>query len=111
MAKNTSIHMETESDTDFSNYFINSFFSFSFFPRSILHLMKPCLVSDGCTSGEILVVSLTITSKIKATGLGYNPLDVSSRELDSQVTQLSAIIASSRDTQRRIYFLPTTPSG
>lgn len=60
---------------------------------------------------KTLVVSLTITSKIKATGLGYNPLDVSSRELDSQVTQLSAIIASSRDTQRRIYFLPTTPSG
>lgn len=31
MAKNTSIHMETESDTDFSDYFINSFFFFFFF--------------------------------------------------------------------------------
>lgn len=57
---------------------------------------------------EILAVSLI---QVKATGLGHTPLDVSSRELRSQVTQLSAIIASSRGTKRRIYFLPITPLG
>lgn len=91
--------------------------------------MKPCSVSDGCTSGEVVSIH-EITSKtiaqthimsmkilvasliqIKATGLGHTPLDVSSRELGSQVTQLSAIIASSRGTKRRIYFLQIIPPG